>query len=59
MSSVYLWDLEDGKFAGVVLLKKGVLFPIFYDHFSDSPHLSDDSHKPRRALGFMGLDSRL
>lgn len=24
VSSVYLWDLEDGGFAGVVLLKKGV-----------------------------------
>lgn len=23
VSSVYLWDLEDGGFAGVVLLKKG------------------------------------
>jgi capping protein (actin filament) muscle Z-line, beta len=23
LSSVYLWDLEDGGFAGVVLLKKG------------------------------------
>lgn len=23
VSSVYLWELEDGGFAGVVLLKKG------------------------------------
>ena len=25
ISSVYLWDLDDGGFAGVVLFKKGVL----------------------------------
>ncbi len=24
VSSVYLWDLDDGGFAGVVLLKKGM-----------------------------------
>lgn len=26
VSSVYLWDLEDGGFAGVVLLKKSALY---------------------------------
>ena len=26
VSSVFLWDLEDGGFAGVVLLKKSTLF---------------------------------
>lgn len=27
VSSVYLWDLEDGGFAGVVLLKKSMFHP--------------------------------
>lgn len=27
ISSVYLWDLDDGGFAGVVLFKKGRLHP--------------------------------
>ena len=26
MSSVFLWDLDDGGFAGVVLLKKSAFF---------------------------------
>jgi hypothetical protein len=29
VSSVYLWDLDDGGFAGVVLLKKSMLFVSF------------------------------
>ena len=29
VSSVYFWDLDDG-FAGVVLLKKSMYFPIMY-----------------------------
>lgn len=29
VSSVYLWDLDDG-FAGVVLLKKGLRYPIHF-----------------------------
>jgi hypothetical protein len=28
VSSVYLWDLEDGGFAGVVLLKKSTHSPL-------------------------------
>ena len=28
VSSVYLWDLDDGGFAGVVLLKKSLIFPL-------------------------------
>jgi len=27
ISSVYLWDLDDGGFAGVVLFKKGRFLP--------------------------------
>lgn len=27
VSSVFLWDLDDGGFAGVVLLKKGAMRP--------------------------------
>jgi len=27
ISSVYLWDLDDGGFAGVVLFKKGKFLP--------------------------------
>ena len=30
VSSVYLWDLEDGGFAGVVVLKKGEQSNIIY-----------------------------
>ena len=30
VSSVYLWDLDDGGFAGVVLLKKGTSHTITY-----------------------------
>lgn len=28
VSSVYLWDLDDGGFAGVVLLKKSMIIPL-------------------------------
>ncbi|KAG6821342.1 hypothetical protein H0H93_000203 [Arthromyces matolae] len=51
VSSVYLWDLEDGGFAGVVLLKKSVFQPIHPHFTSHVPHLALNPTTPQEPLG--------
>lgn len=57
VSSVYLWDLDDGGFAGVVLFKKGTITVI--DDLAQYLSCSNDSGNPQRTLRYLGLNSRL
>lgn len=66
VSSVYLWDLEDGGFAGVVLFKKSALCFVHVIEENISPvHLghvhfliSDDTFFEPRTFRLVGLDPR-
>ncbi|KAJ6623989.1 F-actin capping protein beta subunit [Mycena sp. CBHHK59/15] len=51
-SSVYLWDLDDGGFAGVVLLKKSAMTPMTKHEPSgswDSIHVFETAERGRQA----------
>lgn len=65
VSSVFLWDLDDGGFAGVVLFKKSMY--LYSLHFSialanpvllDTRYHSTDPTIPWGAVGFLGLYPR-
>ncbi|KAG6867910.1 hypothetical protein C0993_009608 [Termitomyces sp. T159_Od127] len=51
VSSVYLWDLDDGSFAGVVLLKKGMTPTTPYEPSGswDSIHVFETAERGRQA----------
>lgn len=62
VSSVFLWDLDDGGFAGVVLLKKGATCLCYRDGDHPSrrvPGCSPQCVITKRALWLLGLDPRL
>lgn len=62
MSSVFLWDLDDGGFAGVVLLKKGTLLNLTtipgscLTLISFLPTLSFECQLCDRAVRLLGLN---
>ena len=60
VSSVYLWDLDDGGFAGVVLFKKGrPPRTITMGHLISNHQYSIDTSPPDRQLRFLGFHPRL
>lgn len=64
---MYLWDLDDGGFAGVVVLKKGACLLLALASNNNGSDIEIDGVTARSvdinisgiAVGILGLDSRL
>ena len=60
ISSVYLWDLDDGGFAGVVLFKKGEPGgTVSSCCLVSNPPYSTDASQTYRERGFLGFHPRI